>query len=77
MEKLVRVIKLQPGEAVVILAEDEPAPCPCCCACMMQNDTCEDDPVKSIRYLLITSVKLNVSARRILDTVMPVPGIPA
>ena len=24
-------------------------------------------PVKSIRYLLITSVKLNVSARRILD----------
>ena len=30
MEKLVRVIKLQPGEAVVILAEDEPAPCPCC-----------------------------------------------
>ena len=37
MEKLVRVIKLQPGEAVVILAEDEPAPCPCCCACMMQR----------------------------------------
>lgn len=33
--------------------------------------------VKSIRYLLITSVKLNVSARRILDTVTPVPGIPA
>lgn len=27
--------------------------------------------VKSIRYLLITSVKLNVSARRILDTVTP------
>ena len=42
MEKLVRVIKLQPGEAVVILAEDKPAPCPCCCACMMQKDTCED-----------------------------------
>lgn len=32
--------------------------------------------VKSIRYLLITSVKLNVSARRILDTVTPVHGIP-
>ena len=44
MEKLVRVIKLQPGEAVVILAEDKPAPCPCCCACMTQNDTCEDAP---------------------------------
>lgn len=42
MEKLVRAIKLQPGEAVVILAEDKPAPCPCCCACMMQKDTCED-----------------------------------
>lgn len=42
MEKLVRVIKLQPGEVVVILAEDKPAPCPCCCACMMQKDTCED-----------------------------------
>ena len=41
MEKLVRVIKLQPGEAVVILAEDKPAPC---CACMIQNDTCEDAP---------------------------------
>lgn len=44
MEKLVRVIKLRPGEAVVIWAEEKPAPCPCCCACMMQNDTCEDAP---------------------------------
>lgn len=44
MEKLVRVIKLQPGEAVVILTEDNPAPYPCCCACMMQNDACEDAP---------------------------------
>ena len=44
MEKLVRVIKLRPGEAVVILAEEKPAPCPCCCGCMMQNDTCEDAP---------------------------------
>ena len=29
MEKLVRVIKLRPGEAVLIVAEDSPAPCPC------------------------------------------------
>lgn len=29
MEKLVRVIKLRPGEAVLIVMEDGPAPCPC------------------------------------------------
>ena len=29
MEKLVLVIKLRPGEAVLIVAEDSPAPCPC------------------------------------------------
>lgn len=43
MEKLVRVIKLQPGESVLVVAEDKPAPCPCC-ACAMQNDT-EDAPI--------------------------------
>ena len=28
MEKLVRVIKLRPGESVLIIAEEHPAPCP-------------------------------------------------
>lgn len=28
MEKLVRVIKLRPGESVLIIAEEPPAPCP-------------------------------------------------
>ncbi|EOK37533.1 hypothetical protein [Enterococcus faecalis] len=28
MEKLVQVIKLRPGEAVLIVVEDNPAPCP-------------------------------------------------
>lgn len=31
MEKLVRVIKLRPGEAVLIIAEERPAPCGCAC----------------------------------------------
>lgn len=35
MEKLVRVIKLRPGEAVLIIAEERPAPCPCGCACIV------------------------------------------
>jgi hypothetical protein len=34
MEKLVRVIKLRPGEAVLIVVEDSPAPCPCGMCCM-------------------------------------------
>lgn len=28
MEKLVRVIKLRPGESVLIIAEEHPTPCP-------------------------------------------------
>ena len=34
MEKVVRVIKLHPGEAVLSVAEDNPAPCPCGMCCM-------------------------------------------
>ena len=39
MEKLVRVIKLRPGEAVLIVMEDGPAPCPCgmCGMILMMN----------------------------------------
>lgn len=33
MEKLVRVIKLRPGEVVLIMAEDKPTPGPFCAAC--------------------------------------------
>ncbi|MFQ9892929.1 MAG: hypothetical protein ACLRWH_07150 [Emergencia sp.] len=42
MEKLVRVIKLRPGEAVLIVAEDSPAPCPCG-MCSMGADPDSDD----------------------------------
>ena len=35
MEKLVRVIKLRPGESVLIIAEERPAPCPHGCACLV------------------------------------------
>ena len=35
MEKLVRVIKLRPGETVLIVAEEGPAPCPCARACVV------------------------------------------
>lgn len=35
MEKLVRVIKLRPGETVLIVAEEGPAPCPCGRACVV------------------------------------------
>lgn len=39
MKKLVRVIKLQPGEAVLIVAEDNPAPCSWCGACMLREES--------------------------------------
>lgn len=35
MEKLVRVIKLRPGETVLIVAEERPTPCPCGHACVV------------------------------------------
>lgn len=47
MKKLVRVIKLQPGETVLIVAEDKPAPCPCCGACMLREESDEDTPFSS------------------------------
>lgn len=47
MKKLVRVIKLQPGEAVLIVAADKPAPCPCCGACMLREESDEDIPFPS------------------------------
>lgn len=43
MEKLVRVIKLRPGEAVLIVMEDGPALCPCCGMCGMGAATDPDD----------------------------------
>lgn len=43
MEKLVRVIKLRPGEAVLIVMEDGPAPCPCRGMCGMGAATDPDD----------------------------------
>ena len=42
MKKLVRVIRLQPGEAVLIVAEDKPAPVPCGCVCMVAEENRED-----------------------------------
>ena len=42
MKKLVRVIRLQPGEAVLIMAEDKPAPVPCGCVCMVVEENRED-----------------------------------
>lgn len=35
MKKLVRVIRLQPGESVLIVSEDKPDPCGC--ICMMEE----------------------------------------
>ena len=35
MEKLVRVVKLRPGEAVLIIAEECPTPYPYGCACLI------------------------------------------
>ena len=44
MEKLVRVIKLRPGEVVVIMAEDKPTPGPFCSACMLPEKHKKDVP---------------------------------
>ena len=47
MKKLVRVIKLQPGEAVLIVVEDNSAPSPCCGACMLREESDVDIPFPS------------------------------